>query len=250
MHPSFPWMSVCIYRTSVNALTSLALFTLKAASWKHFFKDIFLKDPWLLYAMDPFWLSSCVLIALDLLLHLFVCVTIHISVRLRSGNSAYAPEGCAFWSISRIYQHYRWSLSLYINVQDLPLPPNNPTSSTQIIPPPPQSPWCTSSLPHHTTPQPKLGGNIIRDSRLWAWWVRAVKETAWCLRGPWDPTALLSKVGGKISLCCFGMAVVSVSLFGLICVLMYTCVGGCVWTPECLANSFPGLPSVTVVASI
>lgn len=130
MHPFFPWMSVCIYRTSVNALTLLALFTLKAASWKHFFKDIFLKDPWLLYAMDPFWLSPCVLIALDLLLYLFVCVTIHISVRLRSGNSAYAPEGCAFWRISRIYQHYRWSLSLYINVQDLPLPPNNPTSST------------------------------------------------------------------------------------------------------------------------
>lgn len=103
--------------------------------------------------------------------------------------------------------------------------------SPQIIPPPPQSPWCTSSLPHHTTPQPKLGGNIIRDSRLWAWWVRAVKETAWCLRGPWDPTVLLSKVGGKISLRCFGMAVVSVSLFGLICVLMYTCVGG--WVGGC-----------------
>lgn len=129
MHPSFPWMSVCIYRTSVNALTSLALFTLKAASWKHFFKDIFFKRPLTAVCYGSL---LAFLLCPDCLgpLHLFVCVTIHISVRLRSGNSAYAPEGCAFWSISRIYQHYRWSLSLYINVQDLPLPPNNPTSST------------------------------------------------------------------------------------------------------------------------
>lgn len=60
-----------------------------------------------------------------------------------------------------------------------------------------QSLWCTNSLPRHSTPRPRPGGNTINVNRPWVWWVPAAKVTVWCPKGQWDPTAPRSKVGGK-----------------------------------------------------
>lgn len=77
---------------------------------------------------------------------------------------------------------------VYLDVQDLRL--QNPYPLSQSL-------WCTNSLPRHSTPRPRPGGNTIRVSRPWVWWVRAAKVTIWCPKGQWDPTAPRSKVGGQ-----------------------------------------------------
>ena len=65
-------MPMCIYCTSVYALTSLALFAFKPQSsiLKASLQRDFFKRP--LTAMEPFWLYPVPLIAVDLFLHLFV----------------------------------------------------------------------------------------------------------------------------------------------------------------------------------